>query len=84
MDAGQDLAQHAVDLDPRDMLTEAHVRPGTECDVSVGRAADVEAVRIGKPPLVVIGRAEIAHDLVAGTDLGNESDFKDDADMGLL
>src|SRR5262245_40101521 len=44
----QHLGEQRIDLDARDVLAEAHVRAAAERDVRIGRAADVERLRVRK------------------------------------
>ena len=69
-DPRQQLLEEDLELHACQLSTEAQVRAHpSEGNVLVGRAVDVEPVRVGKLALVVVGRDEPDHDLVAALDL---------------
>ena len=66
----QQLLEQHLELHAGQLSTEAEVRAHPpEGHVLVGRAVDVEAIRIGELALVVVGGHEPDHHLVAALDL---------------
>src|SRR5258708_24853795 len=64
----EQLLEHHSDFLARKARTEAEVFAEPERQVFVGRAADVEAVRLGKDVLVAIGRWIPHQHMLAGAD----------------
>src|SRR5207249_6206217 len=64
----EELLEHYRDLPPREVRTEAEVRPAAEAQVVVRIATDVEAERLGEHRLVAVGRAIEEQHLVAFAD----------------
>src|SRR5262249_11062260 len=67
---GRKASDEAVERDgafhPRQGCAQAHVHAGAEGNVAVGRARDVEAVRIGEFGRVAVGRTDADMDVGAG------------------
>jgi hypothetical protein len=61
--------KHRLQLDPCQGRTDAVVRAVSEREVDVGRAGEVEAVRVGEDALVVVGGAVVEQDDISSRDL---------------